>query len=48
VNGPYPVRVEAILLFLLDTGIRASEFVSIKMEDLDRTNKTASVIGKGN
>ncbi|HHX42226.1 MAG TPA: tyrosine-type recombinase/integrase [Armatimonadetes bacterium] len=41
-------RDEALLLFLLDTGARASEVCALKREDLDLTNRRCQVIGKGN
>ncbi len=41
-------RDEAILLLLLDTGIRASELCGLKQKDLDMTEKRITVLGKGN
>ena len=38
----------AILSFLLDTGCRASELISVQLDDLDITNRCCPVIGKGN
>ncbi len=43
-----PRRNEAIILFLLDTGARASEVCSLKVGDVDLTQKRCSVAGKGN
>jgi len=44
----HPRRNEAIVLFLLDTGIRASELCSLKMSDLDIKGQRCTVVGKGN
>ena len=41
-------RDEAILLFLLDTGIRASELCSLKVKDVDTSGRRCTVLGKGN
>ena len=42
-----PRRDEALLLFLLDTGVRASEVCDLKFKDLDMSAKRATVDGKG-
>jgi integrase/recombinase XerD len=42
-----PRRDEAILLFLFDTGLRASELCSLRFKDVDMTAKKATVEGKG-
>ena len=42
-----PLRDEAILLFLLDSGARVSEMCSLRIGDLDINEKTAFVEGKG-
>lgn len=47
-RSKYPERDEAILLFLLDTGVRASELCGLKMSDVDILGKKANVLGKGN
>lgn len=47
-DGSYPKRDEAILMFLLDTGVRASELCTIKMKDVDLYERHAQVTGKGN
>lgn len=47
-NGTHPRRDEAILLMLLDTGLRASEIISIKVADVDMHGRNCSVLGKGN
>jgi hypothetical protein len=41
-------RNKAIILTLLDTGLRASELCNATIADLDLVNKRISVIGKGN
>lgn len=43
-----PRRDEAIVMLLLDTGIRASELCGLKQKDLDLTEKRITVLGKGN
>lgn len=43
----YPRRDEAIVLFLLDTGARASEVCGLRVEDVDIANRRAEVLGKG-
>ena len=40
-------RNRAILLLLLDTGIRAQELCDLTMEDVDRRNNRIQVFGKG-
>ncbi len=47
-RGPHPTRDEAILLFLLDTGARASEVAGLRVCDLDIHGRRAQVLGKGN
>jgi integrase/recombinase XerD len=42
-----PLRNKAILLFLLDTGCRASEVLSITLGDVDFINGSCRVLGKG-
>ncbi|MCX8062879.1 MAG: tyrosine-type recombinase/integrase, partial [Anaerolineales bacterium] len=41
-------RNRAIILLLLDTGIRASELINLKRGDIDLQNRTIKVLGKGN
>lgn len=41
-------REKLLIELLLSTGLRLSECVNIKMEDIDFNNKTIKVIGKGN
>jgi integrase/recombinase XerC len=47
-NSPKGLRDKAILLGLLDSGLRASEFVSLKVDDIDMRDGLVTVIGKGN
>jgi integrase/recombinase XerD len=41
-------RNRAILLLLLDTGLRASELIHIRLEDLDMKANKIKILGKGN
>ena len=44
----YPRRDYALVLTLLDSGMRTSELCNLRMEDLDLTEGMATVLGKGN
>lgn len=44
---PFADRNRAIILILLDTGIRASELCDIKLHDVDIRNRRITVFGKG-
>ena len=44
----HPRRNEAIVLFLLDTGVRASELCSLTVDKVDFNSRRAYVVGKGN
>jgi len=44
----HPKRDTAIISFLLDTGVRASELCSLRLCDLDAAGRTCIVLGKGN
>jgi len=44
---PDRYRNRALILLLLDTGIRASELCKIQRKDLDLANRSVKVIGKG-
>lgn len=41
-------RDEAIVLFLLDSGVRASELCNLRLFDLDMQGRRCRVLGKGN
>lgn len=43
----YPMRTRTILELLYATGIRCSELVNIRLRDIDMTNKTIRIHGKG-
>ena len=43
-----PKRDEAIVMLLLDSGVRASELVQLKVKDIDLKNAKFVVLGKGN
>ncbi|HEY0075113.1 MAG TPA: tyrosine-type recombinase/integrase [Abditibacteriaceae bacterium] len=47
-RSTHPRRDEAIVLFLLDTGARASESCSQRLGDVDLQGQRATIIGKGN
>jgi len=47
-HSTQPRRNEAIILFLYDTGVRATELCQLKMQDVDMGNRHARVLGKGN
>lgn len=44
----HPIRDKAILELMYATGVRCSELVNIKLCDIDSTNRTIRIIGKGN
>jgi integrase/recombinase XerD len=43
----HPRRDAAIVIFLLDTGIRASELCGLTMNDVDLDNRSCKILGKG-
>jgi integrase/recombinase XerD len=47
-RSQHPRRDEAIVLFLLDTGVRATELCGLRMKSLDIDNRRCTVLGKGN
>lgn len=47
-KGRHPLRDEALLLFMVDTGVRASELCGLKLSDIDIVARKALVLGKGN
>lgn len=47
-RGRHAVRDEAMLLFLLDTGVRASEVCGLKIGEVDQRGHCCRVLGKGN
>lgn len=44
---PAAHRTRAIILLLLDTGLRASELTTMKIHQLDKSNSRVQVLGKG-
>lgn len=47
-NSKYSIRNNAIISLFLSTGLRVSELISIKMQDINFTNNNIKIIGKGN
>lgn len=47
-KGRNPKRDEALIMFMLDTGVRASELCGISLDHLDIVNRKVIVLGKGN
>ena len=47
-DTPLGIRNRLILEMLLATGMRVSELVSLKINDIDESNKEIKVLGKGN
>ncbi len=47
-RSAHPRRDEAIVLFLLDTGLRASELCALRKSDVDIEGHRCQVLGKGN
>ncbi|MBE6152891.1 MAG: tyrosine recombinase XerC [Firmicutes bacterium] len=48
ITNPLGQRDSLILELLYDTGIRVGELVNIKLKDIDCSNKTIRILGKGN
>lgn len=46
-QGQHPLRDQALILFLLDTGVRASEAGKIEIRDINFEEQTVLVRGKG-
>lgn len=44
---PFPERNRAIILLMLDTGIRNSELCKARLRDLDKRNQRLHIFGKG-
>lgn len=44
---PFPERNRALILLLLDTGIRAEELCTIRMQHVDKRNQRIYIFGKG-
>jgi integrase/recombinase XerD len=47
-QSQHPRRDEAIVLLLLDTGVRCSELTGLKVKDVDLRARQCVVLGKGN
>ncbi len=47
-RSKYSEQDEPLVLFLLDTGVRASELCGLKVDDVDLVSGKAVVLGKGN
>lgn len=47
ISGPFKARNEALILLLLDTGLRASEALGLTLDSLDIKGGRAKVMGKG-
>jgi site-specific recombinase XerD len=47
-KSDHKLRDKAILLFLLDTGARASELCNLNRSEVDLRNRRCTVLGKGN
>ena len=47
-RSKYPRRDEAIVRFLLDTGVRVTELCELRMKNVDLYEGQAYVLGKGN
>jgi len=47
-NTPIELRDKALVWFLLGTGTRISEALSLKVEDIDFRTASCQVLGKGN
>jgi len=48
VNDPFGLRDKTILEILYSTGIRVSELINIKIQDIDFNRNTIKILGKGN
>jgi site-specific recombinase XerD len=44
---PDQARIHAACILMLDCGLRASEWINLRLEDLDLKKRTARVMGKG-
>ncbi len=44
---PQAIRNKALILLLLDTGLRSSEVAGLKIKDLDKRNNRLKIMGKG-
>lgn len=47
-NSKYPIRNNAMIALFLSSGLRVSELISIRMKDINFSNKSIQIIGKGN
>jgi site-specific recombinase XerD len=48
IEAPNSIRNSLIILLLYYCGFRADEITRIRVEDVDRTNRTITIVGKGN
>lgn len=48
IEAPNSIRNALIILLLYYCGFRADEITRIKVDDVDRTNRTIAIVGKGN
>ncbi len=47
-NSKYPIRNNTMIALFLSTGLRVSELISIKLKDINFSNNSIKIIGKGN